>query len=360
MLTNGEKIILKFFLKSPDQLVKVLFKLKPDDLYEVLSSLDYFDLCEVLKTRKDRLLNLLDGEPLANVLTKLEYDKLKILLTDKGSVVLAFLLKNPDQLYKVLVELKANDPNALFKEKGNAILKSLEITHLEKMLVWPDPGDLKTLLKYKENGILEFLSGHLDSLVRVLTSFNFYDLNDVFKAKESEVVASLEAKHLVAVLLGFKSDNLSLDLANLLMDKDKKGNTILKSLNLKVKNAKIPELLVEVLTKLDPSDLKNLLMDKDNGVLESLLGCSEQLVEVLIKFGPEDLRAVFEIEVGSKKVYEHIKDMLIDSNISNSIKSKLTEILLRAGFEQAQLDLEKEIEFLTNLKPYPRKIKRIS
>jgi hypothetical protein len=93
LLTNGEKVILKFLLKSPDQLIKVLFKLKLDDLYEVLSSLDYFDLCEVLKAGKDGLLNLLGGERLANVLTKLESDKLKTLLTGKGSVVLAFLLK---------------------------------------------------------------------------------------------------------------------------------------------------------------------------------------------------------------------------------------------------------------------------
>jgi hypothetical protein len=241
------------------------------------------------------------------------------------------------------------------------------------------------LLRYKENGILEFPSGHPDSLVRVLTRFNFYDLNDVFKAKERELLASLKAKHLVEVLLGFKSDNLSLDLANLLMDKDKdkdknknknkKENEILKSLNLKVKSAKNsellacvrikldsgdlksllmdkdngvldflsgetkdgkPEYLVEVLSKLGPSDLKNLLIDKGNAVLESLLGHPEQLYEALRKLGYlEDLREIPEIEVDDEKIYEHIKKILLNFKTSDSIKNKLTEILLKAGFEQA-------------------------
>jgi hypothetical protein len=123
LLTNGENGVLKFISKSPDQSGKVLLKLKSADLYEVLVA------------GKDELLNLLSGECLANVLTKLESDKLKTLLTDKGSVVLAFLLKNSGQLYKILVELNANDLNALRKEKENGVLKSLDITRLDRMFV---------------------------------------------------------------------------------------------------------------------------------------------------------------------------------------------------------------------------------
>jgi hypothetical protein len=43
------------------------------------------------------------------------------------------------------------------------------------------------------------------------------------------------------------------------------------------------------------------------------LGHPEQSYQVLIKLGSNDLRAVLEIEVDEKKVYEQIKKILLNS-----------------------------------------------
>jgi hypothetical protein len=108
-----------------------------------------------------------------------------------------------------------------------------------------------------------------------------------------------------------------------------------------------PDLLVKILVELDSVNLKFVLERKENGILAFLLKHPDQLVKVLVKLDSLNLEFVLELEVGGKKVYEHIKNMLIDSNISDSIKSKLTEILQKSGLNRffPKITLVKERNF---------------
>jgi hypothetical protein len=59
-----------------------------------------------------------------------------------------------------------------------------------------------------------------------------------------------------------------------------------------------------VIIELGFGDLKNLLMESENGISAFLLEDPEQLHEVLFHFEPGDLKAVLETELDEKKVLE--------------------------------------------------------
>jgi hypothetical protein len=269
----------------------------------------------VFKAGKEmRILPSLGAEGLVNVLTKPSSADLSAVLKIKENEILDLLLKNSQQLVAMLTKLQWRDLNEVFKAKRKEIFPSLDAKSLVEVLTGVDfstsgkSPDLRNLLIVKENGILDFLNKKAKErvsqyLVDVLIKLQWANLDAVFKTKENEILSSLDSKSLVDVLTGFASGMLGKSLA-----------------------------------------LRNLLTVKENGILAFLndKAETEQLDAVLSMLDATDLNLVLDTQVDERRMRERIENWLKDHEISEAIRTKLTEILGKAGFKGPESEVLQE------------------